>query len=93
MHIFLVILSLFVVFALIVFLPVIFRQLKEMNAEHRLLKQITELDEFYRTKLQVVERPLGIGPSQNSDIMFCDAHKNQKFATASIMNLIDQLGD
>lgn len=93
MYIFLLILCLFLLFVLILFLPVIYQQFKVINAEHQLSEQIKGLDKFYRDKLQIVERQLGLGPSQNSDIVFCDAHKNQEFAIATILNLMDQLGD
>lgn len=93
MYVFWEIICLVLIFALAVFLPVIYRQIKVVNANQQLLRQIKSLDAFFADKLQIVDRPLGIGPSQNSDILFCDAHKNQVFAVASISNLIEKLGD
>lgn len=85
MDIFLCVLCLFAVFAMIVFGPVLFHWRKEISAKRRLWERMGRLDDFYKSKLQIVERPLGVGPDPNSDIEFCDAHKNQKFAVTSIM--------
>lgn len=78
--------------SLVVFTPVICQYIFLRRTERQLLKQISELNIFYEDKVQIVLRPLGLGPSQNSDVKFSDAHKNQKFAVNSILYLIDELG-
>lgn len=90
MLIYVLILILFIVVFIILYCPVLRQHFVFKRAENNFIQELNLLNDFYKNKLIIITEKLGEGPSQNSDIKFVEAHKNQIFAINSILDLLDE---
>lgn len=84
-----VVVSLLAFLVIINYLPVIHQALVAQKAKKCLDQQLSLLNGQYEYQSIVETRQLGLGVSQNSDVKFSKAHKNQNIAVNSIMDLIE----
>lgn len=90
MLIYVLILILFIFAFIIFYCPVLYQHFVFKRTENNFIQELNLLNDFYKNKLIVVTEKLGEGPSQNSDVKFAQAHKNQIFAINSILDLLDE---
>uniref|UniRef100_UPI00405683E5 hypothetical protein n=1 Tax=Acetatifactor sp. TaxID=1872090 RepID=UPI00405683E5 len=86
-----VVISLLAILLLLNYLPVMIQYVVANNAERDFANQLSFLNENYEYYSVVITDQLGLGTSQNSDVKFEKAHKNQAVAVDSILSLIDNL--
>jgi hypothetical protein len=72
-----------------IYFPVLLQKNKEISAVKAFYQELELLDETYKKCVIIIPERLGEGAGQNSDIRFAQAHRNQKLAIASIINLFD----
>lgn len=73
---------------MLIYLPVIHQYFITKQSEKKLILELSLLDKLFDSCLIVNTQKLGQGESQNSDIKFVEAQKNQDFAVNSILGML-----
>lgn len=77
-----------ILFTALIYSPAIYHYCVYRYFESKFVSQLKEWEDNVKNNLIVVERKLGEGISQNSDIRFSEAHNNMSFAVNSIMETV-----
>jgi len=85
-----IILLAFFLLVLIIYLPAICQHFAWKRTSKSFEQQLSELGTLYDDSRIVITERRGEGTSQNSDVKFADAHKNQDFAMNTIMKLLSK---
>lgn len=85
--------SILFILACFIYAPVVHQYIIYKKSERIFYDELTKWDAAETNNLIVITKPLGLGPSQNSDVKFAKAHANYTFAINSVLPLLEELAE
>lgn len=79
--------------ACFIYAPVLYQYIVYKKAERVFFDELSEWNSNETSNLIVITEPLGLGPSQNSDVKFSKAHTHYTFAINSVWPLLEELAE
>jgi len=88
-----IVLAVFSLIVLAIYLPAFYRHFAWKQSEKEFEYELSQLGFLYDSSRIVITDRLGEGTSQNSDVKFAEAHKNQSFAMNTVMELLSRMAE